>query len=175
MKKILCLGGFLIFLAGQSFAQATKPQKCKSVVRGGKYKWARILPPSDTTDLFFGFVLVNSKKINRDFMIELAKRLKEEYCHAEKFQVVIFDDRKYANTYSLSDYASSNGKIILVRGFYAFDRKTGKDLLEFSTKLGNPTTEVQIDLSALNKKGKLLSQFQKHYGSSLTADSAIPK
>lgn len=37
-----------------------------------------------------------------------------------------------------------------MRGAYGFDRESGKDILEFSTKLGNPTTEIQIDLSKIN-------------------------
>ena len=152
--KSLCiysLGVLLIpFIISQSMAQNI--HKCETTIKGGEYKWAGIDPMLKDPSSYFGFVLVKPKNINRVFLIELAKRLKKEYCEAEKFQVAIFDDRKYANANSLMDYTSSKGKIILMRGFYSFDRKAGKDLLEFSNKSGNPTTEVQIDLSALNEK-----------------------
>lgn len=149
--KILVVGALLGFCCVFSVkAQKKQVQKCDSSVTGGKYDWVGIAPLLKEPDHLFGSVLVKPKNINRDYLIQLARRLKSEYCSAQEFQVVIFDNSKYANSYSIQDYTSSGAKIILMRGFYSFDRKTGKDLLEFSTKPGNVTTEVQIDLSSLN-------------------------
>ena len=141
---------FLFFCTHPVNAQTKTEKKCKSEISGGKYKWSGIAPLLKEPDYLFGYILVKPKEVERNFMIQFAKRLKSEYCNAEKFQVIIFDDRKYAIPSSMQDYISSKGKIILMRGFYSFDRATGKDILEFSTKLGNPTTEIQIDLSKEN-------------------------
>ncbi|MFN0140735.1 MAG: hypothetical protein ACKVQW_11710 [Pyrinomonadaceae bacterium] len=131
----------------QSMAQTKDPKKCNAAMKDGKYTWAGIAPQLKSPDSYFGYVLIKPKDVNRDYMVKLAKRLKAEYCQAEKFQVVIFDNKKYANSDSMRDYTLSKGKTILMRGFYSFDRSSGKDILEFSTKFGHPTTEVQIDLS----------------------------
>ncbi len=127
------------------------PSRVKSceprAVDGGTYKWAAIDPLLRDPNSYFGFVLVRPQNVKRDFLVKLATRLKSDYCKAEKLQVVIVDKRRYANSTSLTDYADSRGRIVLMRGFYSFDRVSGRDLLEFSSRFGNPTTENQIDLS----------------------------
>lgn len=148
-STVALIVAFLFLNAYQLNAQNKNEKKCKSEVTGGKYKWVGIAPLLQEPGNLYGYVLVKPKYIRRDFMIQLAKRLKSEYCNAENFQVIIFDDGKYANSYSMQDYVSSKGKIILMRGFYSFNRSTGVDGLEFSTKFGNPTTEIQIDMSKI--------------------------
>ena len=58
---------------------------------------------------------------------------------------MIFESKKDASLSLLSGYIS--GKPIIARGYFSFDRKKGVKLVEFSTKKGNPTREIQIDLS----------------------------
>ena len=118
---------------------------CEIRVEGGKYKWKGISSVK-TNSAFYGYVLVKPKQINKEFLFRLAQRLKKEYCRAERLQVVIFDQGKYANPLSQADYLDSGGKKILMRGYYSFDRSMGTELLEFSNKLGNPTTENMFDL-----------------------------
>jgi hypothetical protein len=106
----------------------------------------------------FLFIVIKPSDINKKSMVQLAKRLKAEFCLYERAQFVIFDNKKYADVTSMNDYIQSKGKTILMRGYYSFNRITGEDLLEFSTKRGNPTTENQIDLSKIMitiKSGKL--------------------
>ncbi len=137
----------ILFSMGQAVAQESN--KCRVSVKGGKYRGTNIASIRNDPDVYAGFLLVRPKDVNREFMIALASRLKQEYCHAKKVNVFIFDQKKYANWNSIKDFISSGGKTILMRGAYGFDRESGKDLLEFSTKLGNPTTEIQIDLSEI--------------------------
>jgi hypothetical protein len=146
-RCILLFLAIFLFCGATGKAQNKIEKVCKSVVSGGKYKWVSISPLLKEPDNVFGYVLVKPKQINRGFMMRLAERLKSEYCDARKFQVIIFDDRKYANGNSMQDYVRSQGKIILMRGFYTFDRSAGLDRIEFSSKRGNPTTETQIDMS----------------------------
>ncbi len=134
-----------IFTFGASAQDNSR--KCKVEMNGGKYKWAGIDSLSSNANSYFGFVVIRPKDVNAGFMTSLAKRLKSEYCNAEKLQVVIFDNRRYATSQSLNDYVDSKGKIVLMRGYYSFDRTTGADVLEFSSKLGRPTTEHKIDLA----------------------------
>jgi hypothetical protein len=115
--------------------------------QGGKTNWIDVEPQSNRQMDYFGFVLVRPKDINEDFLLALASRLKAEYCHATTLQVVIFYSKKYANPLSIEDLAQSKGETILMRGFYTFDRESGRDKLEFSKRLGNRTTEIQIDIT----------------------------
>lgn len=128
-----------------SFAQ---PPDCKMKVDGGHYKWKGI-SPTTTDSILFGYILVKPKQINKEFLFSLTRRLKKDYCHAERLQVVIFDQGKYANSLSMADLIDSKNTKFLMRGFYSFDRAKGTELLEFSNKLGNPTTENYFDLTKL--------------------------
>ncbi len=150
-KELMKLLGFCglcgLILLNISQGMAQESNKCKVSVKSGKYRGAHIAAIRDDPHVYTGLLLVRPKDINRDFMIALASRLKQEYCHAKRIHVFIFDEKKYANVNSIIDFASSSGKTILMRGAYGYDRESGKDVIEFSTKLGNPTTEIQIDLS----------------------------
>lgn len=134
-------------IVGYGQSQIPKVEKCESAVKGGKYKWASIEPVLNEPNNFYGYVLVKPKDVNRQFLVRLAKRLNSEYCKAERFQVVIFDEGKYANPVSMQELVASKGKIVRMRGFYSFDRKSGENRLEFSTARGHPTTEVKLNLS----------------------------
>src|SRR5688572_7724764 len=103
-----------LFLFGVSRAQSLSVAGqtnagCKIQVDGGKYKWKGISPVK-TNSAFYGYVLVKPKQINKEFLFGLAQRLKKEYCDAERLQVVIFDQGKYANPLSQADYIDSGGK-----------------------------------------------------------------
>jgi hypothetical protein len=146
---ILFISAFWILLAFafSASAQKKKTVRCKTDIPSVKY------------EIGSGFrskpiqinIYVDPELIEKDVLIQLAKTLKAEFCNEEKAQFIIFDDRKHINSGdALRDYVDSGGKLILMRGFYSFDRKTGKDTIEFSKKPGNPTTEVQIDLSKEN-------------------------
>lgn len=147
-RKCFLILFFFCCLALQTFAQAKKIHKCGSNVKGGEYKLVNGSYSMEAPKNLLLFITISPKNVNKDFMTQLAKRIKTEFCREDDVQVVIFDDPKPASGTSLSDYISSNGKIILMRGFYSFNKKNGKDVLEFSTRRGNPTTEMQIDFAA---------------------------
>ncbi len=147
LRLLIVLLFLSLTIVTDSFSQRNDGTNCKSKVDGGKYKSASIGPLMDSPKSYFGYILIRPSEVSKEFLLKLATRLKVEYCNAEKLQVVIFDKKEYANSNSLRDYAASKGKIILMRGFYNFDTITGVDALEFSTKFGNPTTEVQLDLT----------------------------
>lgn len=135
---------------GKAVRPISKPQMhedCKLKVEGGKYKWKGVAPSLDDPTSISGFILIRPKEVNKEFLIKLARRLKKEHCSANYFIVSIFDTGKYANPLSSLDYLNSGGKTILMRGYYSFDRTKGTELLEFSNKLGNPTTENYFDLT----------------------------
>lgn len=151
MKKRLIIVFFLsIYLSFYSSAQVVN-ESCKYKGNEGKYKllWqARTIRGENTLLLH---ILIKPKNVNRDFLILLAKRIRSEYCNEKNVYVVIFDDRKLASDFHRTDYFLSKDKII-ERGHYKLDRENGVELLEFSTKRGNPTTEIKVDLSDKNKK-----------------------
>jgi hypothetical protein len=146
MKQILFLPIIFALFLIPCLAQKAQVQKCKSEVKGGKYKFAGEGRTITGDKNLLIFITIKSKNINQEFMSQLAKRLKSEYCNEQRIQVVIFDDPKLANVLSMSDLLQSQGKTILMRGFYSFDRLTGEDEIEFSSKRGNPTSENKIKL-----------------------------
>lgn len=134
----------------QSKAQSVN-DNCKYNVDGGEYKllWKSRTIRGENRLLLH--ILVKPKNVKRDYLIQLTKRVKSEYCNERKILVVIFDDRKMAEKFHRTDYFLSKNKII-ERGYYQIDKEKGEELLEFSTKRGNPTTDVKIDLSEISDK-----------------------
>ena len=148
--KYLLLIFVSLLLSMPSFAQEVKVEKCRSEVKGGRYKLYSASYGMRGERPLLLIIVVNQRRINREDMIQLARRLKSEYCHEEKLMTVIYDNRKYINHNYFVDFLNSGGKKNWARGYYSFDRATGKDLIEFSSKLGNPTDENKINLSAEN-------------------------
>lgn len=146
MKQIFLLPILFSLFLIPCLAQSVKVQKCKSEVKGRKYKLVSEGRGIREDKSLLIFIAVKPKSLNREFMTQLARRLKSQYCNEQRIQVVIFDDQKIANPDSLWEYLESKGQTFLMRGFYSFDRLTGKDEIEFSSKRGNPTTENQIKL-----------------------------
>lgn len=146
MMFLLCCFLFVT----QISAQDETIQKCQSSVKGGEYILTSAGHTIEGEKVLLILIVVKSQNINRDFMLKLAERLKSEYCNEKKLQAVIFDDRKLADISSISKYVESEGKTILMRGYYSFDRTSGKEEIEFSAKRGNSTDEIKIDLSSIN-------------------------
>jgi hypothetical protein len=127
-------------------AQQNETKSCKSNIKGGKYKRAEISSWYRQPRRFSGNVLIKPKNINKDFLILMAKRLKSEYCGAEYLKVAIYDNATSMDS-GWEIYNKSKGNVVRQRGNYVFDRITGQEYLEFSTKLGNPISEIRIDLT----------------------------
>lgn len=143
VSMLCCLS---VCFACQSVSSQTS-EKCVVTVKDGKYEKASIGGTLANPLILGGTVLVKPKNFNREFMTKLARRLKQEYCEADEISVMIVDSKEYMGTSTLMDYARSKQKIINMRGFYNFDRKSGKDMIVFSTVRGNPPDEIQINLS----------------------------
>jgi len=135
----------------QNELQATN--KCKIQNKAGKYKLLLIDATRDKNGIsLFLHVKFKKKTINRVRMTQLADRLFAEYCKANSLLAVIFESKKDAGLSLLSGYIS--GKPIIARGYFSFDRKKRVKFIEFSTKKGNPTREIQIDLSEAGRLKK---------------------
>ena len=149
MSKQIFLAAFFLYNLSIGISAKQKPvRKCAFDAKGGNYKPVVIAREKiGTVDLR---IFVKPKNFNAEFMRKLAQRLKAEYCNDNEIYAVIFDDWKLAESaFYIDDYIQSGGKIVQMRGFHSLDRKRGKELIEFSKNPGNPTTEVLIDLSAI--------------------------
>jgi hypothetical protein len=147
LLAVFTLGIFILLLSLSADAQWRKVKRCQATEKAGKYKLFFDWRPLDERRTVSAYIIVKPKNINRKYLLQVARRLKSEYCYDEKLNVIIFDDIKLISADPVLDYANSDQKIVKWRGLYSFDRATGKESFEFSTKLGNPTNEVQVDLS----------------------------
>ena len=94
-------------------------------------------------------IVVADKFFNRLQMELLVKQLGEKYCNATELGVTIFDDKKTAqNARVVVEHLSGKRVVPQIRGFYSANKSTGLSKLEFSTKRGNPTNEITLDLSS---------------------------
>jgi hypothetical protein len=96
-------------------------------------------------------VVVKKENFNRAFMVRLANALRMRFCSDEEISAVIFDDKHVAESLNMGDFLTGRVTPPEVRGLYALTSYTlankGKEeSIEFSTKRGNPTNEVVINL-----------------------------
>jgi len=93
-------------------------------------------------------ISLKSRDFSRTSLLVLVRQLRKDYCNYEKLSVVFFDNPKLAKDPARAMVAlvESNQRIVLVRGFYNLDRRSGSEGLEFSTKRGNSTKEVTVGL-----------------------------
>lgn len=130
-----------------SIAQETEIQKCavpKNI--DGKYKLAAEVRPLGEPKRLHVYVVVKPKNFTKEFMTELAKRLKSVYCNEDAIYVTIFDSKEKITGW-FHDYVLSGRKVDKRRGTYLIDRNESKETIEFSTKSGNPIDEVRIDFT----------------------------
>lgn len=99
-------------------------------------------------------VIRDNKKYNRTDMLKFAENIKARFCNEENISVVIFDDKKALdeNSRAVTDYLLYQTIAPGLRGFYSFNRKTGYEGIQFSTKRENPLDEVKIEISKSNKQ-----------------------
>ncbi len=168
LKRGLNVLFLLILMMSQLTAQSEKlaTEKCEFRGESGKYKLIFLDETQDENGIsVFLHIKLNAKKYKKTEMVKLAKRLFAEYCKADELLVAIFESEKDSGLSLLPGYII--GKPIVTRGYYSFNRKTGENGIEYSTKKGNPTTEIQIDLSESLQN---TSSYKKYY-----LDSTIEK
>jgi hypothetical protein len=148
MKKTLLILTFtMLGLVNSGVAQKGETRKCETTVKGGKYKVNSSSPSSGKRGLMLSIV-VKPKNFNREYMLQVAQRIKSEYCSEKEIIAVIFDDRKLDNLGALpGDFPEPKDIEKVRRGYYSLDKAKSEEGIEFSTKRGNPTTEVEIDLT----------------------------
>lgn len=129
------------------FSQETKTTKCvvpKGL--GGKYKLLSEAFPIGNSNEVLLEVIIKPKHFNKADLIELTKRIKTEYCNINEISLSMFDSKKVALGWHY-DFVTSKGSIDRRRGIYFLNRKTNEEVIEFSTKFGNPISEVKLNLS----------------------------
>lgn len=146
--KILLVCVIVLIFASITEAQNTKLGTCTvSSSVNIKYKlgvWVR--PVSETKTLFLQ-ISIKPENFNKEFLIKLAERIKNEYCNEQKLSVVIFDNHKFAKDFSAFDEMfDSNNRNVKVREIYDLDRITNKESIIFSSEIGKPINEIEIIL-----------------------------
>jgi hypothetical protein len=154
-KLIICIYLFLLFCSVVVGQPSTKTVECK-VDSSKKFKY-KIIAKERTINEPYIFsirvVIKDNKKFNKENMLKFTENIKARFCNEERISVVIFDDEKTANeSRVVADYLLDQRKAPELRGFYSLDRKTGSEGIQFSTKRGNPTDEVKIDIPNLAKQ-----------------------
>ncbi len=137
-------------LASSFYAQTPEPkiEKCKVCPKQTfKYKLISIGRSLSEPPITGLRIVVKQPRFNRTDMAELARVLKAMYCHEESISAVIFDDSKVAKqAHVVVDQLVGTRKVPELRGYFSFDKQTGKTQISFSTKRGNPPEEIALDL-----------------------------
>ena len=145
--KVTFLFSSILFVCSVSFAQQQEIEKCPvSKETSGKYKLFTASRPLETYKQVLLQIIVKPKNFTKEYMTEIAKRIKTEYCKEEIVMLNIFDSKKSLLGWHY-DYVVTGGKTDRRRGTYLLNRKTGEEAIEFSTKSGNPINEIRIELS----------------------------
>ena len=92
------------------------------------------------------YILLKSEDINRGYLLTVAERINKTYCNEASVIAAIFDERKYAGTFAVTDFAVSRNVYPGYRGQYRLNRQPISETLMYSSKKGNPIDEVEIDL-----------------------------
>jgi hypothetical protein len=89
-------------------------------------------------------ISINPRHFTREEMTALARQLGQDLCNEQRIVVSILDDYQAAKHYDLSN--EKTWPKLRLRGYYELDRDTGKEVIHFSLKRGNPVDEVTINL-----------------------------
>lgn len=130
-----------------NFGQEQKIQKCPVPEGiGGKYKIIFETRTLGEPKRIILDVVVNSKNYTKEYLTEFAKRIKAEYCNENYLSVNIFDNKKAIRIW-YENFIVSEKRSEERRGTYLLDKQTDYEVVEFSTRPGNPINEVRIELS----------------------------
>jgi hypothetical protein len=92
------------------------------------------------------YILIETEKVNRGYLLKVAERINKTYCRENSIFVAIFDEKKYAGSFAVADFASRRNVYPGYRGQYSLNRQRLEETLHYSLKKGNPIDEVRIDL-----------------------------
>lgn len=144
--------GFILIVCLPTISGQTNDQRiieCKVSTRPlVKYKLVSIGRGIGKAPLLGLRIVVRDKYFNKNHMLLLVRQINEKYCYDNEIGVTIFDDEKIAKIARIVvEHLAGERVVPEIRGFYSYSRLTGKEQLEFSTKRGNPTSEMTFDLS----------------------------
>lgn len=141
-------GASKVTVAQTTEKKSPPPKKCKTSGKvGGKYKFLFSIRNSTIEDKSLSiFIVIKPENINKQYLLEFVKRIRQEYCNESSIVVQIFEDKKNAGTFTVEYYAINKIADEGYRGAYVLDRDTGLEGLRFSTKRGNPIDEIRIEL-----------------------------
>lgn len=149
----LFLSAACLTLVVAASALAQKPEKCR--VKGKdphapRYRLARHERTVRGPDTLTIYISVDPRRFDRESMVALARRLKEDFCREPRITAFIFSDRRAAerlifSTERLPNYESDISKL---RGGYHLDRASGEEYVSFSPDPLKPREEVRINLGA---------------------------
>lgn len=143
----------LLLLGFTLWVEAQEPQKCEVRINtdAPEYRIAQTQRSSDSgPNALVIIISVDPKYFNRESMLAVARRLNEDFCYEDRFNVMLFDDYSAASDDELFDRRSKNFERNLLswRGNYKYDREKGFAKLNFATKRGHhPRDEVVIDVN----------------------------
>jgi hypothetical protein len=132
--------------------EAQEPQKCEVRINTDAPEY-RIAKTRRSLELgpnaLVIIISVDPKYFNPESMVAIARRLNEEFCYEERFNVMLFDDYSAASDDELFYRKSKNfdRNLLSWRGNYKYDREKGLAKINFATKRGHhPRDEVVIDV-----------------------------
>jgi hypothetical protein len=140
---------FLVASFGLGSIHAQRVQKCDVSAAAGRYKVIFATRPNSVGSEVLLDVVISPKNFNRSFMNDFVRRIRATFCKEDTISISLFDSEKAAKGWHYI-YMISKGQTDSRRGTYMFNRRSGKEALEFSTKPGNPIDEVKMELSEGN-------------------------
>jgi hypothetical protein len=141
---------FLVLLLA-SLANGQQSNKCPPTIglKAPKYEIGQSDHTVDGSPALVLLVSIKNKHFNVEDIKALALRFKDDYCNEQRLNVLIFDNKSSAKSFTLvkENNPTYDQDQKALRGFYFLDRTTGKEYIEFSSERGNP--EYRIELSNL--------------------------
>ena len=122
--------------------------KCKITKHsGGKYDLLYLSRNNEDPKTLFVFVKIKSKNINRKYLLQFVKRVREQYYNEKNIIVEIFDDDENAGYHSVMEFKTKKVVADGYRGEYSLFRDKSMEELTYSEIKGNPIDEIRIKLS----------------------------
>jgi hypothetical protein len=141
----------LLVLSVTLSVEAQQPERCEVTpnTNAPEYRIGQTMRGGPRLNNLVILISVDPKYFNRESMLAIARRLNEEFCNEQRFNVMLFDNHDAA-TDEVFDLKSKNFDRNLVswRGNYKYDREHGLAKINFATERGHrQRDEVVIDVN----------------------------
>ena len=140
----------LLVVSFTLYVEAQQPERCEVTTNADapEYKIGQTMRGGSGLNNLIILISVDPKDFNRESMLAIARRLNEEFCHEDRFNVMLFDDHEAATDevfYVKSKNLDRN--LASWRGNYKFDRPKGFAKMNFAAERGHPRDEVVINVN----------------------------